>query len=207
MIVKEIEEKIITGSRALFSRYGIKSISMDDIARHLSISKRTIYQFFVCKDSLVYKVCQQHLSDTENYMLKLEQQAGSAIEELIGINEYLKKELLTLNPSLLYDMQKYHRKSWDMFLEHKRSVLQESVRKTIIRGMAEGSFRTGLNADILAILRMEVVQLAFNPDIFAPSKFDFAQLQLHLLDHFIRGLLTPAGLQSWENALQAKSND
>ena len=57
----EVKDKILAGSEALFMKYGIRSVSMDDIARHLAVSKKTLYQHFADKDELVTVMSQEHM--------------------------------------------------------------------------------------------------------------------------------------------------
>ena len=107
-----IEEKIIAGAGDLFHRYGIRSVSMDDIARHLSISKKTIYQYYKDKDEIVSLALKQHMDQQKTEYNEIFSKGANAIEELARVSQCMRKDFKDMNPSLLFDMQKYHPNAW-----------------------------------------------------------------------------------------------
>lgn len=179
-------------------RYGIKSITMDEIARSMGISKKTIYQHFPDKDEIVYQVAQRHLLEHQTCFMQFQEQSANALEECIAMTNFLRDEVVNMNPAVLYDMQKYHRRSWLLFQEHKEQHMMEGIKRIILRGQEEGVFRSTLNADIIATMRVDQVQQIFNPDVFPPNRFDYAQVHMQLLDHFVSGLLNRRGFEIWE---------
>ncbi|HNE30690.1 MAG TPA: helix-turn-helix domain-containing protein, partial [Saprospiraceae bacterium] len=109
---KEVRERILEGAEGLFMKYGIRSVSMDDIARQLGISKKTLYQHFADKDDMIQQVSLSHLSRNQQEMEDMRRQAVNAIDELALISVALRKGMEELNPSLLFDLKKYHPKAW-----------------------------------------------------------------------------------------------
>lgn len=174
-------------------KYGFKSITMDDIARHLSISKKTIYQFFSDKDDLVYTVTEIHLEQEQKDFECIHLEAGNSIEELFLVSKCLRKNLSDMNPSVLFDLQKYHSKAWRKFLDFKERVFVTGIKACLEKGIKEGNFRSNINVEVMAKLRMEQVQLAFNEDVFPRDKFDFKEVQMQIFEHFIHGITTPQG--------------
>lgn len=91
----EVRERILRESESLFTKYGIKSITIDDLARHLSISKKTIYQFFTDKDDLVYRVTENHIGCIRTAMEKIftckktPKSEFTALEKFMGLGEFL----------------------------------------------------------------------------------------------------------------------
>jgi hypothetical protein len=110
-----------------------------------------------------------------------------------------------MNPSLLYDMQKYHAEAWGHYLNFKNTVIRGYIERNIRRGINEGYFRSEIDPIVLSILRVEQVQLAFNTKIFPEKEFDFAGVQLQILDHFIHGLLTEVGRTKYEEHIQSQT--
>ena len=186
-------------------RYGIRSVTMDDVARQSSVSKKTIYQYFQNKDALVLAVAVAHFESEKEEFLGLEKEAVDAVHELILVSQCLRKHVFKMNPSLLFDMKKYHGSSWDAYLDFKHQTIRGHIVRNIERGKNEGLFRSELDAEIISIIRVEQVQTVFNPSIFPPSKFDFRTVQLQIMDHFVNGLLTDEGRIKYKEYTNEKS--
>ena len=178
-------------------QYGIRSVTMDDVARQSAMSKKTIYQYFDNKDNLVLAVAVAHFEKEKAEFLELEQDSVDAVHELILVTQCLRKHVFKMNPSLLFDMQKYHGSSWDAYKDFKQETIRGHIVRNIERGKEEGLFRKELDAEILSIIRVEQVQLVFNPSVFPPNKFDFRTVQLQIMDHFVNGLLTDKGKEQY----------
>ena len=193
-----VKEKILNGAVELFMRYGVRSISMDDIARHLSVSKKTLYQYFEDKDELVTLASVSQIEISKKQYEDLTVSAKSAIDELAKISVCLRKDMTEMNPALLFDLQKYHPKAWAAWLSHKYNFIRESVVKNIKQGIEEGYYRADVNPDVMAAVRIEQIPLAFDPKIFPADKFNLAEVQLQMFDHFVYGLCTEKGKKEYQ---------
>jgi TetR/AcrR family transcriptional regulator, cholesterol catabolism regulator len=198
----ESKEKILKGAMELFMKYGIRSVSMDDIARHLSISKKTIYHYFADKEDVVILTAQTHIDKTKQQFDLISETAKNAIDELVQISKCLKNEMQEINPSLLFDMKKYHPKAWAVWIEHKNNHIRASVVRNLIQGIQEGNFRAEINPDIIGTLRLEQVQIAFDDQIFSHDKYNLALVQTQIFEHFVNGLLTEKGRKLFEKCKQ-----
>ena len=105
-------DDIIVKVSELYMKYGIKSVSMDDVARELGISKKTLYQHFTDKDELVQKVVDYHMDMQEQEMKKIACAGHNAIEELLMVSKNITQLLKQTNPSVTYDLQKYYPETW-----------------------------------------------------------------------------------------------
>ncbi len=188
-----IKEKIQKGAEDLFMRYGVRSISMDDIARHLSVSKKTLYQHFADKEDIVTMTCKAHLGRHEHEFKSIQKTARNAIEELTQLSVCLKRNVQDMNPSLLFDLQKYHPKAWNVWLNHKNKFIRESVVRNLKQGIEEGYFRPEIDSEVIAAVRLELVQVAFNEEIFPSERFRLPEVQMQIFDHFVFGLVTDKG--------------
>lgn len=198
-----IKEKILNGAGELFVKYGVRSISMDDIARHLSVSKKTLYQHFADKEDLVTQASEAHINTSKKHYDELTNSAANAIDELAKISVFMRKEMTNMNPSLLFDLQKYHPNAWAAWLNHKNNFIRESVVRNIKQGMNEGYFRSDINPDVLAAVRIEQIPIAFDERVFPRDKFTLAEVQLQIFDHFVYGMCTEKGKQLYLNYKQA----
>ncbi len=189
----ETKERIIAKAEELFMRYGIRSITMDDIARDLAVSKKTIYQYFKDKDDLVMNVGLSHFEQDKSEICQITQDCENAIAEVIEMSKHLKNTLRGVNPSLFFDLQRYHPKAWNLWQEHKRGFIIEQVKRNIERGIQEKIYKSDLNVEVLAILRVTQIEMAFDTTIFPPERFDILNTQMVFLEHFIRGIVTQKG--------------
>ena len=188
-----VEGKIIQASHDLFMRVGIKSITMDDISKDLSISKKTIYQYFKNKNDLVLKVTKGHLDEEKHEIQTIKDNTSNAIETLIEESMCLRRNMTDMNPSLLYDLKKYHHQAWALYLESKEKVYIRSLMETLEKGISEGYFRTDIDPEILAVLRVEQIEMSLGNLIYPRSRFEFKDVQTQLFDHFLNGLVSEKG--------------
>jgi len=189
----ETSDRILKESEQLFFRYGVKSITMDEIATHLGISKKTIYQFFQDKKELVLKVVESRLLAQEKEMLDITDKAADPVQEVILISEWLREFFQNLNPYLMMEIQKYYPKAYGVFLQHKQKCMLENIYDNIKKGVAVGLYRPTIDMDTIARLRMISVEASFNPDNFPLAKKNFNEVQLQLIDHFLYGICTLKG--------------
>lgn len=182
-------------AQELFFSYGIRSITMDDIARHLSISKKTIYQFFSDKHQIVHELCKMDCDHNEERMLFIATHAADAIDEILQSMEFMGEMLAKMNPNLIYDLQKYHPAAWKEFNNFREKSLLGTVEANLKKGIRQGLYRSDINIKIIAKLRIEEVQMGMNPAFFSPARFNMQEVQLALLEHFLYGILTMQGIR------------
>ncbi len=187
------EDRILLEAGELFYRNGIKSITMDDIASNLGISKKTIYQFYPDKDSIVMALTIMELKDQQSQMEQMRITSANAIDEIFKAMTCITGTFSRITSNLFYDMQKYHPASWMMFREYKEHKMQLFVEENLLAGIKQDLYRKDINIKILAKLRIEQVTMVFNPVIFPPEKYAIKDVQLLLLDHFVHGITTLKG--------------
>ncbi len=192
----EVKSYIIEESDKLFCLYGFKSVTMDDIAKHLGMSKKTIYQNFTDKDELVNILIERKLSHQNCLMDACAANAKNAVEEIFLSISRIHESLGTMNPKLFYDLQKYHPKAWLSFKAFKEKRLGISFLANLERGMTEGLYRNELKKDILTQLRLDQAELVFNQhDNYTVNKYNIAQVMLELTEHYLYGICNKKGLE------------
>jgi AcrR family transcriptional regulator len=199
---QEQKEKLLKGADDLFMKYGLRSVSMDDIARHLGVSKKTIYQHFADKDEVVASVAKLHMLRQKQQFEHIADHSKNAVEEMVKISYCLKENMKNINPSVLFDMQKYHQSAWIEWLKFKQDFISENIIRSLRQGIEEGYFREDLNLEIMAIMRLEQVQMAFDNSLFPRDRFSFAEVQAQLFDHYIHGLFTDKGRKLYQKYKQ-----
>ena len=195
----ELKHKIVEGASNLFLQYGVRSVTMDEVAREVGMSKKTLYQSFANKGEIVLEVGKAHIEHEKSEFGNIHDNCKDAIDELHQLTSCVSRCMENMNPSLLFDLKKYHPDAWQLFLAFRTEFIQSQVRENIERGIEEGYYRPELNADLLAKIRMEQVQVVFDPKIFPSNTYNLVELQLAVLDHFIHGLLSDKGRQLYKD--------
>ncbi len=131
------KERILIKAEELFMQFGIRSVSMDDIANQLGMSKKTLYQYFADKDELVLGVVEGHIKEMEHDCSACRQQARDAIHEIFITMDRILEELSNMNPMLLYDLEKFHFKAYQRFREHKDKFLLQVIKDNLEWGIRE----------------------------------------------------------------------
>lgn len=190
----ETQERIILKSHELFMLYGIRSVSMDEIANHLGMSKKTIYQYFKDKDALVEGVInieiQRHHDEFSRYAAISE----NAIHEIFLALDTAQEMFKHMNPSVMFDLQKYHSTAFEIFRTHKNTFFYDIIKANIERGKQEGLFRADIDIDVLTRYRLANMFLMFDFEHFPSYKFTPIQIISETTDNFLHGMATQQGL-------------
>lgn len=189
----EPKERILIKAEELFMQYGIRSVSMDDIANNLGMSKKTLYQYFADKDELVEAVVDGHISVVEGDCMNCRDKATDAIHEIFLTMEHIMDEFRNMNPMLLYDLEKFHFKAYQRFRNYKDKFLLQIIRNNIEWGIKDELYRPGLNIDVLSKYRIESIMIPFNVAVFPPGKYNLAQTSEIMIENFTYGLATIKG--------------
>ena len=180
----------------MFMRYGAKSVTMDDIARQMGISKKTLYQFVSNKAELVEKICHRHIEEEKEAIDLITKNSGNAIEEMLNIAQYITALLREMSPKALYDLQKYYRKSWALMESLHKEHVYQVIFNNLKRGIAEGLYRETLNADIIAKLYVGKSLLVVDEDMFPLNDYKKDTLFTEFINYHIRGIASSKGLKA-----------
>ncbi|WP_051203345.1 TetR/AcrR family transcriptional regulator [Hugenholtzia roseola] len=203
----EQQRKMVVEAQELFWQYGLRSVTMDEIATRLSVSKKTIYQYFEDKADLIFHCVKHHLEEEIGCISNAAVQAENALAEVMRIMQHNQRFMLSFHPSILYDLQKYYPKAWSLFLEQKEKRFSENVKANMQRGIQEGLYRPDIDPLVMAVLRMEEVQMGFNPTVFPQKEFHIPSVQIQLFKHFIFGIVTPKGYEIFAQYLKEQFPD
>ncbi len=145
-------KNILAKVRELYTKYGIKSITMDDVARELGISKKTLYQYVNDKDDLVGKFIDNEISLRQEEICKCFGSGFNAIEELFEISILMNKYIREQNPATEHDLQKYYPQHFQKTLKARRDGVYNYILLNLTKGIKEGLYRNDMNNSIIARL-------------------------------------------------------
>ncbi len=166
---------------------------MDDIAKELGMSKKTIYQFYQDKDEVVHTLMQEKLKEDERDFRCAADRSSNVVEEVFSHMKLMSTIFGKINPNIFYDLQRFHPKSWQLFLEFKENFICKMVETALENGKTQGLVRPDLNIKILARVRLQQLEMGFDPRIFPPDKFKLLDVQLSMIEHFLYGICTLKG--------------
>ena len=189
----EMKERIKLKADELFRSYGIKSITMDEIATRLGVSKKTIYHSFADKDELVDEVVGDLLIYNQTCCNKDRAKATDAVHEVFLAMEMIQQMFENMNPVILYDIERNHPATFQKFLQHKNKFLLQVIKENIERGKKEELYRQDINTEVIARIRLETMMLPFNQEVFPKNKFNLVELERQLIEHFLFGVATMKG--------------
>ncbi len=198
MTDNQTRDRILKTASELFIKYGLRSISMDDIAHHLGVSKKTIYQYFKDKDQIVTLTMSQYLQQEKATLTNIGKQSEDPIDLLLRVHQFLKRNVSETTANLVFELQKYHQKAWALMQEFRKEYLFNIVKDNIVDGVKEGVFRPEIDPEIATRMRLEQASMAFNSDIFPRTKFDFKSVADCILDHFVWGIATEKGRKLYQ---------
>ncbi|WP_018618878.1 TetR/AcrR family transcriptional regulator [Spirosoma luteum] len=192
-----MKERILAEAERLFWKFGVRSVTMEEIAKQLGISKKTIYQHFSDKEQILYQVIQHKTSRNQSEMECMVIDTANPIEEILSVLTMMQKNADQVSPNLLMDIKRYYPQAFSLFRQYKEDQIMGSILGNIQKGIAVGLYRADINPAILARLRVEQIELAFNHDLFPSDQYSMHEVQAELIHHFVRGMLTEKGFEAY----------
>jgi len=185
--------------RKLYQRYGIKSVTMDDVAKHLGVSKKTLYEHFSDKEDLVRNVMMLEHDHRCEFLRSIEEKKLNAIEELFEVYHTLTIIFKEHNPSMEYDLRKYYPGLFLSIKTGRRKQMYESVYNNLNKGKKEGLYRKDLNSKIIAKLHLIRTENLFDNDLFTREELISFKMFHEIFVYHLQGILSHEGRSFFEN--------
>jgi len=182
----------------LYHRYGIKSVTMDDVASHIGISKKTLYENFTDKEDLVRQVLLLEQDSRCNFLNAIERKKLNAIEELFEVYKMIRGMYRDYNPSMEYDLQKYYPDLCVRIKDFRRKRLYGSIHDNLLKGKKEGFFRKELNAKTIARIQVFWSESFLNNDMFTFEEITSFALFHEIFIYHLQGILSEKGRSFFE---------
>lgn len=186
-------ERILEHTHRLFSRFGIRSVTMDQVAQSVGISKKTLYQYFEDKQTLVQQTFSGTLACQREEVWLLAHKAENPIKALLDILVYTNRRLAETNPIALYELQKFFPKAWEEFFTYKEKVVKVLLTRNLQKGIESGFYRKELNIEIIVQMHVKMIEAMLDPDVFPHTKFSPVSVNSQYLLMFLYGISTPEG--------------
>ena len=199
-------KNILLKSRDLYMKYGIKSITMDDVARELGISKKTLYQYVTDKDDLVGKFIDNEIAIRQEEICKCFRIGLNAVEELFEISLFMNKMMRDQNPATEYDLKKYYPQHFQKTVNARREGVYNYILINLKKGIKEGLYRKEMNKEVIAKLYLWRIENSQISELFSAEEFSSIKLFVELLNYHIRGIATEKGIIELEKKIKELGN-
>ncbi|MCF8424121.1 MAG: TetR/AcrR family transcriptional regulator [Bacteroidia bacterium] len=191
----EAQDKILKTSLELFYKFGIKRVTMDDIAKELGMSKKTIYHHFKEKDDLVNTLCDTEMIKHEQIFDELFNESKNPIHEMMLISANMRKMMQHINPIFFLDLQKFHPQALNRFQEFKQNCAFKHIERNINKGIEAGFYRNEIDVEFTAKYRLSQLDMLLFGNYYSFEKISFTKSHELLLDMFVYGICTAKGHQ------------
>jgi AcrR family transcriptional regulator len=195
-------KRVLEISKTVFTEYGVKSVTMDDISRELGISKKTLYSVIKDKEDLIAKTS---FSFSEQILERIDELVSrklDPISELLEIDEMVSEIISSVHPSTIYQFQKYYPQIHKRLHDKQKSALLDMIKSNLKRGIDDGLYRSDMNLDFIASLKYESCYMISNQSLFSSEDFDLSKLKREYLIYHLRGIATYEGLSFIESKLR-----
>jgi TetR/AcrR family transcriptional regulator, cholesterol catabolism regulator len=188
-----MKDKIIEKATEMFLNLGFKSVTMDDLANEMGISKKTIYSHFKNKTELVEQstmTMSRFITCGINDIIEVQK---NPIEELYEIKKFVMMHMKDEKSSPLYQLQKYYPKIFRSLMEIQFECTNKCVSENVRRGMELEIYRENLNPEFVSRIYFSGVMSIKNTKLFPTEIFSQPTLLDYYLEYHLRGIVTPKG--------------
>lgn len=204
--MEEMETEIIAKAKEMFQRYGLRPVTMDDIAKELSVSKKTLYKYFANKEELVEQSVNQVFEEVSGRMVQLMDREGNAIDMLFGMDQVVCSNIEAHDPGLQFQLERYYPELSAKLEGRKRAMIFKMMHHNIDQGKSEGLYRSELNAEVVAFLYYSRARLMTESDMDHFKGMSISELMREILIYHVRGIANSKGLAYLEEKLKSEKN-
>jgi hypothetical protein len=186
-----MKDKIISKSKELFLKVGFKSITMDDIATEMSISKKTIYKYFGNKEELIEQTTAATHKEIHQIINNIIALNHNAIQENFEIRNMFQEMFKSSDDSPVYQLKKYYPEIYQTVIKREIEECNIWFKQNIEKGKTEGLYRKEINTESYTYFYYTLV---FSIKEATSSEKEGQKLELEILEYHIRAMATPAGI-------------
>ena len=192
--MNEKKLELIERASAVFMKFGIKSVTMDDLSRELGLSKKTFYKYFDDKNDLVYSIMDAKLNMDKAVCTESTASAENAIEAFVNISRVVIEHFSNINPTVFYDLKKHFPEAWKIMEQHKWEFVLNNIHTNILQGIQENLYRENLDPQIIARYYVASIDIIMDGDVYPWPEFkpDNIVAQIHRFQ--IRGMVSEKGM-------------
>ena len=191
--MSDIQVKLFKRAEELFFRLGIRNLTMDDVARELGISKKTLYQHVENKEDLVKKVVMVGIDEDRSAHCSVIETAKDALDEMLGVAAHIIHQVRQVKPNLMFELQRHYPEAWALMDDFHTQNVKIWAKNNIERGIREGLYKPEVNPEIVASLYVATSANILNERFFPHGKFAFEEVIRQFMTHYLFGICSLKG--------------
>lgn len=188
-------ESLLEHAEIMFMKQGIKSLTMDDLAKEMGMSKKTIYSLIRDKEHLVQEVMRFYVKKEVSIVEQIRKLAKNPIEEMVLIMSHVLQKTKELNPQVLFDLQKIYPKSWQIFNDYRNGYIFNFIFSNIENGIKNNYYRSDIDVDVITKFYLGAINIITDQTLFPIKKYSFVGLLQSYINYHMRAIVSPKGLQ------------
>jgi AcrR family transcriptional regulator len=190
----EVRERILQAAARLFMELGVRSVSMDDVAKDLSISKKTIYKHYQDKNQLVFDTISMHIAEMETNTTLIMSEEDNPVLQIAKIADFVLQMNKNVHPSVLFDLQKFYPESYSHLIEHRNRYALQSVNLNLKKGIEQGLFRNDMNRQRVARIYICLIFSMFQNTLFeGEENRNFRDEYIETIKYHLHAVTTEKG--------------
>jgi AcrR family transcriptional regulator len=191
--VQEQRTHLIAAAYNQFRQFGFKAVTMDDIARHSGVSKKTLYELFTDKDELVLESIRHMLHENQCHTDEVFRTSKHAVEQIVHILVQMEKMVRGMNPVCYVDLQRHYPEAYKYLNTHKETYLYQCISENLRQGIDEGLYRPDINIPVISRFRMESALIVFQYNLFPQDTYDIVEVNKQIFAHYMYGIASLKG--------------
>jgi len=193
------KNSVLLDASNIFMENGIKSITMDDIAKRLKISKRTLYEYFDTKSNLIFQIVRYNIKKEKEIIDHHINTSANSIEIMINVSKSIIQMYNNSHDSVLHDIKKYYKRVWQIIEDFHNDHINKLVYQNLKNGINEGLYRPEINPKILAALYTIQLRLFSSMSNFNIDGSNFKKLKIQFFEYHMYGIMSTKGIKYYKN--------
>ena len=185
---------LLSEIEGLFFQFGIRGITMDDISRELGKSKKTLYKYFESKEELIKELLILRLGSDAMKIQEVIDSQLNAIDKMFTISKEITSKMKQMNPSLMSDLKKHYRATWEIIEKYKDEFIFKMVLDNIKQGQVEGIYRNDFDQNLVAKFYIGHIEALLIEDPLNSEMIDFVHFHNEMLIYHLRGISNQNGI-------------
>lgn len=203
--MEEKKKEIIERTLDIFSKRGIRAITMGEICSTLRISKKTLYKYVKDKSELVHTCMEYEIDRNHQDVRTIADKGLNAIDESFEMSQHVVDQISDINVTLFWELENYYPEAYQLFLNHQNECVRVSIEENINKGIKEGYYRSDLNVDIVVSIYLTILYNLISAKMLNTKNYSFTEVYRELFKYHTHGISSPKGLEYLKTKL--KSND
>jgi len=187
-------ERIVAGARHHFLTHGLRGVTMDELAKELGVSKKTLYAYFPSKTALVEAALLDKFQEIEGELERISSESSSDfVAALHGMLACFQRHMDEIHPPFLRDIQREAPGMFELVEVRRRRIVRRHFGRLLSDGRGAGIIREDIAVDMMLEILLGAVQTIMNPSKMAELGLSLTSGFMAIISVFMRGVVTEQG--------------